>query len=99
MSEGFKNNFEDAIHTGELVQLCEGVDLGSDRIKPDTTYKVLLIEHHNDEGGDAAWLGLPGMPTQDIMDFRPELSIGKQDERYKDVSVLAVRHLQRVTVN
>lgn len=63
---------------------------------PDIAYRVFHFERHDDEGGDAVWLGPADMSPRDVEEFMPEMATELRQEKYKAVLPIAVRHLRKV---
>ncbi|OGG53616.1 hypothetical protein A2851_01875 [Candidatus Kaiserbacteria bacterium RIFCSPHIGHO2_01_FULL_53_29] len=98
MIETLRENPKEVFKKGDLVKFKEGIDLtafGSE-FQAATAYRVLHFEHHDDEGGDAVWIGPNDMSPQDVEDFQPELAVELRQEKYKRVFPVATAHLRKV---
>ncbi|GEM_PF-3296929 len=102
MIEDANENPNEKFTKGDLVKLRHGLEdpvlaALAPQLIPDTAYRVLHYEHHDDEGGDAVWLGPSDMLPHDVEDFRPELvSEEPRQERYKGVLSVSIAHLRKI---
>src|SRR3989344_6096039 len=101
MIEDANENPNEKFTKGDLVKLRHGLEdpvlaALAPQLIPDTAYRVLHYEHHDDEGGDAVWLGPNDMSPQDVEDFQPELAVELRQEKYKRVFPVATAHLRKV---
>ncbi len=112
MIEKMRGAPRETFEKGSLVKLRDDVDAAvldalAERFKPGVVYRVFQLDHHDDEGGDAAWIGPQDTSPQDVENFNPKLTAFYRgpgnivtaeysEERYKHILPIATSHLKRV---